>query len=350
MSDKGMARRAAVKVVFDGTDISKDLEQYMLSLTYNDSDEDEGDSLQISMQDREGVWKQKWLEQSVRESGKSMTIQAVIARRNWTGNGADDILECGAFELDNVSVQGPPSTVTVKGTSVPYNSTLQQTQQSKSWEAYDLKKIAGEIANKADMALMYLPSPVPSYDRVEQYRTSDIVFLKKLCQDAGFSVKVSNKILIIFEQEEYEKRGPVRTFAYGDGSIIKYKCYTNETQTYALCRVYYDNDGTLIEWTQKAEDYDPKNNNKQKLEVNQKVATVEEAKALAKQMLRLYNKFAYVVEFTVPGDTSLVAGATVMLSGYGMFDGKYLIKVATHTVSGSGGYTTKIKAQWALTQ
>lgn len=347
MSDKSMARRAAVKVIFDGADISKDLESYLLSVTYNDTDEDDSDSITIKVHDCDEVWSSKWLG-AMWEAGKGMTIQAVIAARNWKSDGGDSILECGAFELYSVTSQGPPATITIKGTSVPYNGTLQQTQQSKSWEAYDLKKIAGEIAGKAGMGVMYLPAAVPSYDRVEQYRCSDLTFLKKLCNDAGFSLKVSNKIIVIFEQKEYEKKGPVRTFKRGDGTYSKYKLYTTETQVYALCRVYYNNNGTIIEWTEKAEDYDPKNKSNQKLEINQKVSTVNEAKALAKEMLRLYNKFAFVADFTTPGDTSLVAGSTIKVKGFGKFDGLYLIKDANHTVSGTGGYTTQIKAQKAL--
>lgn len=347
MSDKSLARRTKAKVIFDGADISKDLESYLLQIEYVDNDEDDADTISIKVQDRDSIWTSKWLG-AMWEAGKAMSIQAVISACNWKSNGGDSVLDCGAFELDNVSASGPPNTITIKGTSAPYNCTLQQTQHSKSWEAYDLKKIAGEIAGNAGMALQYLPKPVPSYERVEQYRCSDIMFLKKLCQDAGFSVKVCNKIIVIFEQKEYESKGPVRTFKKGDGTYTKYKLYTNETQTYALCRVYYNNDGTLIEWTQKAEDYDPKNNSNQKLEINQKVGTVEEAKALAKEMLRLYNKFAFEAQFTCPGDTSLVAGATFQVSGFGKFDGKYLIKTAQHTVSGSGGYVTTVKGQKAL--
>lgn len=348
MSDRSLARRTKSKVIFDGADISKDLEQYLLSITYEDHDEDDADTLEIRVQDRDEVWSSKWLN-AMWEAGKGMSIQAVISACNWNSNGGDAVLDCGAFELDSVSMQGPPSSITIRGISAPYNCTLQQTQHSKSWESYDLKKIAGEIASNAGMAVQYLPKPVPSYARVEQYRCSDIMFLKKLCQDAGFSVKVCNKIIVIFDQKEYETKGPVRTFSKSSGKIIKYKLYTNETQTYALCHVYYDNDGTLIEWTQKAEDYDPKNNSNQKLEIQQKVSTVEEAKALAKEMLRLYNKFAFEAEFTVPGDPALVAGATFAVSGFGKFDGTYLIKTATHKASGgSSGYTTTVKGQKAL--
>lgn len=42
----------------------------------------------------------------------------------------------------------------------------------------------------------------------------------------------------------------------------------------------------------------------------------------------------------------MVAGVTVMLAGFGMFDGKYLIYQAKHSVS--NGYTTQIKLRRVL--
>ena len=156
MSDRSLARRTKSKVIFDGADISKDLEQYLLSITYEDHDEDDADTLEIRVQDRDEVWSSKWLN-AMWEAGKGMSIQAVISACNWNSNGGDAVLDCGAFELDSVSMQGPPSSITIRGISAPYNCTLQQTQHSKSWESYDLKKIAGEIASNAGMAVQYLP-------------------------------------------------------------------------------------------------------------------------------------------------------------------------------------------------
>ena len=73
-----------------------------------------------------------------------------------------------------------------------------------------------------------------------------------------------------------------------------------------------------------------------------------EAKALAEKKLRLHNKFTRTASFTLPGNTALVAGVTVMLEGWGGWDGKYIINQAKHTVDGSGGYTTQIVVRRAL--
>lgn len=65
MSDQTMARRATAEVAFAGVDISASIAEYLLSLTYTDSEEDEADDLQLKLQDREGIWQTKWLGQMI---------------------------------------------------------------------------------------------------------------------------------------------------------------------------------------------------------------------------------------------------------------------------------------------
>ncbi len=283
------------------------------------------------------------------EVGKGMKIQASITRLNWTGKGEEEKLECGQFELDSVTAQGPPATVTIKGTSLPYSSTIRQTKKSKSWENYTLAGVSNEIAEKNGMTCMFLCSTDPSYPRVEQYRISDIGFLQKLCQDAGFSLKITNNIIVIFDQAAYESKDSIKTIQRGKiGGYTKYKLQTGKNNVYTSCRVSYtDAEGNLIEATAYAKDYDEDNEDNQCLEIKQKVANANEALALAKKSLRLHNKYEYTATFDFPGDPFLLAGCVVELKGWGAWDGRYIIKQAKHTVSNSG-YTTQITLRRAL--
>ena len=83
-------------------------------------------------------------------------------------------------------------------------------------------------------------------------------------------------------------------------------------------------------------------NNQTLIITDHKVTTVSEAEALAGKLLKLHNKFEREATFTLVGNPLLAAGLTVTLSGFGMWDGKYLIKQSKHDIS-SSGYTTKIK-------
>lgn len=345
MAEKVLARRTSVDIAFGGTDITKDIKPYFLSLTYTDDTDEMADDLKINVQDRDGIWKKKWLTEAVEAAaGGKLSISAVIRPEHWKKDGK---LKTGAFELDSVDASGPPATVTISASSLAFSSDLRQTKKSKAWKNYNLSGIASEIAANGGMTCVYEASTNPSYDRVEQTRQSDIEFLRKLCQDAGISIKVTDGKLVLYDQAEYEAKAPVLTIEEGaKGGYIKYKLHSGSADTqYAKCRVRYmdPNTGKCIEGT--AEDGSVSGD--QCLEVKAKVGSVGEAQALAKKCLRLHNKLAKTVTFTLPGDVGLVAGVTVQLKGWGGWDGKYIVTRAVHTVSG-GGYTTQITIRKVL--
>lgn len=366
MSNPNAARRANVHIVFDGADITEDIMPYFLSLSYKDSEEDDSDSMQIDLQDRDSIWLQNWLEKAVSATAASkLKISATITPENW---GAGEALPTGDFELDSVEAAGPPSTIKVGGVSLGYSSPIRQTKKSKAWENYNLSAIAGEIAGNGGLSLVYESASDPFYERVEQTKESDIKFLSDLCHDAGISLKCSDGQLVLFDQAAYEAKPPALTLrrnngrilpaapeaygAYGKdpncGEYIDYRLSTGAAETqYGSCRVSYADaaSGQLIEGRATAEGEDSESG--QCLEITAKVKDASEAQALAEKHLRLHNKFNRMASFTLPGNTGLVAGVTVKLEDFGGWSGKYIIKQAEHTVS-SSGYTTRITLRKVL--
>lgn len=444
MSNVNQARRATAEVSFDGVDITKTIQPYLLSITYTDNEEDETDDLQIKLQDRDGDWLLNWLEKAITAASSGTTttseaaaeidvsgyaqvkygsngdtvrtmqgylsqlgyalpkygvdgkfrgetksaltkfqqdhglsvdgicgpktweallraingtssasvkvvtangmkMQAVILRENWNSDGKDEVLDCGQFELDSVDASGPGNTVTLKATSLPYTTSIRQTLKSRAWEQYKLSGIAAEMAKQNGMTCMFESASDPYYERVEQYKTSDIDFLSRLCHNAGISLKATNNILVLFNQAAYESKSSVRTIRRGDGSYTRYKMTSGKADTeYSSCRVRYTlPGGALVEGVAYTADYDADSSSNQQLEINAKVSTESEAAALAAKNLRLHNKYAKSATLTMLGSPGLVAGVTVELTGWGWWDGKYIVKQAKHSIS-SGGYTTQI--------
>ncbi|GHU42180.1 hypothetical protein FACS1894111_05660 [Clostridia bacterium] len=447
MSDSTLARRTEIAVKIDGVDISEDMNKYLLQMTYTDHEEDKTDDLQISLDDREGIWLTDWLgnkaeevaapvpvivtvtsqrelklndiveftgghhyfssmaknptggnrtagkarltntnigaphpyhvigttsnvygwvdvgqvqgewvtttvEQMVEESvesegAKGAEISTVIIQKNWESDGKDRVLECGTFEIDSLDASGPPAGVSIKATSLPHTSAIRTATQTKAWERIKLSAIAGEIARKHGMKCMFESSFDPLYTRKEQVQLSDIVFLQGLCKNAGISLKVSGSIIVLFDESDYEGNGAVREIARGTADVLSYRFGTSTNDTkYSKCHVSYTDPqtGQVIEYT-----YTPRGASKdgQVLEINEKVKTREEARQLAMKRLRQKNKGEYQAEFTLVGDTRLVAGVNVTVVGWGMFDGKYIIESATHSVTGSG-YTLQVKLRRVL--
>lgn len=273
-------------------------------------------------------------------------VEAVLVQKNWNDTGKDAVLECGVFEIDSVDMSGPPDKVTLKSTSIPYSSTLRKEKKSRAWEKTSLKVIAQQIAKQAGLKLMYESTENPQYKRKEQVRMSDIKFLQKLCKAAGQALKVTALTIVIYDAETYDKKPAIKTLKKGSGDIISYKLGTKLTDTaYTSCHVSWTDPKTkkTIEYT-----YTPnsKKGSGQTLQVNEKVTSKAQAKKLAQKRLREKNTQEYTGSFTVVGDVSLVAGATVKLKGFQQFDKKYKIAKAKHKLT--GGYTTEIELKQVL--
>ncbi len=78
MSNANLARHTNVEIAFGGTDITKSIRPYLLSLTYTDNEEDEPDDLQIKLQDRDGIWVTSWLTDMVNAASESIDRKSVV--------------------------------------------------------------------------------------------------------------------------------------------------------------------------------------------------------------------------------------------------------------------------------
>lgn len=273
-------------------------------------------------------------------------VSAVLVQENWNDSGDEATLNIGTFEIDSVDMSGPPTKVTVKGTSIPYTSKLRMEKKSRAWEKITLKDIGTQIAQESGMQLMYEAEYNPTYKRKEQVLTSDIVFLQKLCKAAGMALKVTEMTVVIYDAEVYDSKPPIKTITMGDADILSYKMGVSLNDTaYTSCHLSYSDPDSknTIEYT-----YTPDTSigTGQVLEINEKVNSTEEAVALTKKRLREKNTQQYTASVKLVGDVTLVAGATVELKGFQQFDRKYKITQAVHNLT--GGYTVDLTLKQVL--
>jgi phage protein D len=337
-----LARRTEVRVTIDGEDVTPDINKYLKTLTYTDNEDEKADDLQIEIDDREGIWTGKYMEGGL----KGSALAAVIVQKNWGSDGKDRVLDCGVFECDTIDVSDPPLSVNIKAASIPYSSTLWREVKNRTWENIGLRAMAADIAAANGLSLMYESSFNPVFGSCEQIRQSDLMFLYAKCINAGISLKVAYKTLILFDAETYEGAAPARVFKRGVTDISSASFSSNFHDTaYSACHVSYTNPrtGAVIEYT-----YTPRDGDKTAavLEINEKVFDREEARKLAMKRLRAKNKKEFEASFNLPGDASVVTGATARVEGWGMFDGVYIITSASHSIS--GGYTTSVKLRLTI--
>lgn len=384
------ARRASVDVLYSGVDIMDAVEKDLISFSYTDNASGESDTISISLKDNHRNWMGPWF------PIKGDILKTTIKTTNWRRDKDKQSLSCGLFFIDQPEYSGPPGVLTIGAISSPINSNFKNVERSRAWKNITLKAIANDIAFRAGLSLQFFGKINPKYRLKEQTEMPDSEFLSELCEEEGLGMKVTDRKIIIFDEEEFEKRKPVDTYHRAEDRVIDYSFKSALSNTaYVGCNVKYKDpktgkmveflymldDGTTIlspalkkakeaEKKKKAEE-ERKKKEKQRLadekkrkkgkkvpnrkekerpdekeeepkiyQLNAKVQNVDEAKRLAQKTLRNLNKNEIEATLTVVGSVDLVGAACIEIKDFGFFSGKYYIQQAQHEIG--KGYTVRV--------
>lgn len=378
------SRSARGSLVINGVDILAGLaQQNIVGFTYTDSTSDKADDLKIEVADPLRIWMQQYLPK------KGIECDAYIIVHNWAFPGDNRPFHCGHFWIDKLALKGPPNKVSITASSIPVTAGIKNQKKHKSWESSDLKGIAGEIAAKNQLTLAYDTKTNPKVKRTDQVDKSDLEYLRDRVKEASLSLKIHNKQLVIYSEEEYEAREAVFTIVYGQSHIVEYDFESKADDTYAKAKNSYLNPetGKLNETEFAASskpdgseeylllnekpEYDPDSESDTGAEVSgRSVPTPEvgssdfvdyqpdlqkdagkgaggKSSRKVKAKLREKNKKEKTSNMTVFGNPLYLSGLNVQLQGFGIFDAKWFIETSTHEIAGSG-YTTKLKYRQTL--
>lgn len=330
--DAHAARWAEVVIFYEGVNISMDIAPYLLNFTYTDNASDKADDISLTLEDRERLWCADWFPK------KGDKIRASIVIHDWEAENQTQSLPCGTFEVDQIECSGPPNQVTIKAISTLVSKPMRQEKHTKAWENVKLSTIAGDVAGKNSLKLFWDSSEDPFFERRDQVEMSDLEFFSGLCRDYGIAVKVTDTQLVCYYEDDYEKHAPVGELAFGDKKLISWSFSSKAAGTYKAAKLQYHD--PVKDETFEAEEAGDAEGTGRVLEINQKADNLGDAKKIAKEKLRKANKKEITGNVTLMGDLRFVGSSNVKISGFGAFDGDYVIEKATHSVSGS--YTTKL--------
>jgi hypothetical protein len=166
-------------------------------------------------------------------------LRVKIFAESWDSPGTIETLDYGAFEICGMRIDGPPSIATIEAISTSLQSPIRREAHSQGWESATLSQIAGEIAGRAGLSLVYELDADPEYPRTDQRRESDMTFLSRLAKDQGAAVKVMDNQLIVYSEEKYEAKPAVMTIRKGDGRLEKYAFWQDTSDTAASATVTF---------------------------------------------------------------------------------------------------------------
>jgi uncharacterized protein len=330
LNQTDIGRRTSLFIEYNHQDITAELKNFILDWTYTDNLSGEIDDLQITLQDRDALWLNDWFPQ------KGSIIKPTLYKTRWAN---DEIrTKLGEFEIDEITGQGPPSTITIKALSITEANSLRGEQKSRAWENTTLKEVASDIAKVNGMKLYYQSSEVIKKERWEQEGETDLSFLYSICKDAGLCLKLANKTIVILDEADYEAQEPVATIIRHSKStdpikVLSYSFKTALFDTYAACKVKYSSSRKGKTYTATFTPPNVPNNIGRILYINEEVSSNEEAYKLAKKRLREKNKEATTVTLTVASLIHIDAGMTFNLIGFGRINGKYIASKVIHRKS-----------------
>lgn len=319
-------RKVTIDVDYRGISITDDISNDIISFDYTDNADGTADDISLTLHDKTKKWLNDWMPQKT---------DKITAKIRTTEMGGD--LDCGRFLVDDVGFSGSPSTITIKGISIPVDTGFAEVKRNKTWQKATLKDIAITMASNADIPLEYETNVNPSFNFISQNGVTDKHFLYELCQKNGLYMKLYNDRIVIYNPEDLEAQDTIMVIT--ESMLLSWSFDTTLTEAgYTGCSMQYTDvkTGKKLEYTYKlGKGTTPKIYNMQ-----EKADDLASAERMCKAKLRKLNRGEVTGSLSLPGNANLLAGANVMVQGFGGFDGKYFIDKASHKVG--GGYTTSI--------
>lgn len=312
-------RKKYLSIIYNGVEVWQDLSEYIQNYSYDDS-LDQSDTISITLSDRDLKWSRTWLPE------KGDVITPTIILENWNEEGEKMTVPCGTFLVDDFSFSSPPFTCTINGVSAPVNTCFKETENTKTWESATVKLIAGELAGKYGLELVYESTEEIQVAKIEQDKQTDSDFLKNICEKYGMGLKVYSNKLVIWDLKQYFEKAPVLIIR--PEMVSKWTYNSTMQGVYTGVKVSYTNPGN-------SKTIDVMVGTEERLyKTNQKVDNEADARRIGESVLRNANRKERKLKLTLPPKMSLFATANIQLSGFGNLDGIYFVEKISHNLSG----------------
>ena len=324
--EKIKAKKSTFQLRYKQKDITSSISPVMTSVVYTDYEHGQSDEIEIRVEDKNHKWKRDWY------PVKGDTLSLFI------GYEGKELLPCGDFEIDNIAPEGPPDTLTIGALATGVMPAL-RTKNSVAYEETTLKAIAEKVAGNHSLTLIGEIEEI-SLKRVTQNEERDLQFLKRIAEEYGYLFTVKGDKLIFTSIEDLKAAEPVLTI---DRKNLRDFSFRDQTsQIYKAVEVKYHDpkENKLITYTYEDENIKTGDT----LKLRERCESKEQAIKKAKAAIHNRNERAIEANFTLEGNTRLVAGNNFTLTGFYTLDGVYHIKTSRHKKDKSGGYTTEIEA------
>jgi phage protein D len=316
-------------LVYSKKDISADIAPYVLSVSWTDHLEGESDEIEIELEDRDGLWMDAWY------PGKGDTLKLAI------GYKGQSLTPCGSFEIDEIELEQPPSTVRIKalstGVSVPV-----RTRGGYTYENTTLAAIVAQVAKRNQLTVVGEIDAL-ALDHVSQWQDTDLAFLRRLAREYGYAFKLVGTQLVFTRLAALRSASVVATLTPQD--LMAWRITDKIRDVYQDAEVSYHDPKSKKLIVATASNQDTARvglaTSADKRRIHRRATSTAQAKVMVQAELDRHNLARTIGSLKLTGNPVLVAGLTIQLNGFGQVSGTYLIESSHHSISRSSGYITE---------
>lgn len=314
------------KIEYNQKDITKDVSNQVLNIEYTDYEHGQSDEITITFDDTQKLWQSSWIP----SKGDSLRV--------FIGYEGEKLLNCGAFEIDEIEFATPPDILTVKALATGITKALRQ-NNSVAYENKTLKQIASEIAQKHSLALVGEIEDV-RVERITQNQERDLTFLKKLAEQYGYIFKIAEGNLVFYKTEKLTGADAAKILYRTD--LTRITLSEKTSKNYKAVTVSYHNPKTGKKITATAKN--EKCVKGDTLKITERCENKQQALLKAKAALAKGNN---TIEGSIDlvGTPNLIAGLNIELKDLGYFSGKYHITQTRHFIDRTSGYGTSLEVK-----
>jgi phage protein D len=318
---------------YSGVNISAEISAMVREINYVDRLGAASGELSVEVEDHAQRWQGPWY------PALGDVLTALI------GYQGGDLLKCGSFQVDDLELGGPPDVFRLRCLAA-YITPAMRTRSSVAYEGQTLAAIAATIAAKYGLELVSAPGlDDAAFARVTQRDESDLEFLARLADEFDFDFTVRGTQLVFYARSALETAAAVATIVRGDLERFEFRNRSHRIYAAASACYFDPSAKQLIAQSATAASAMPTGDT---LKIIARCENATHAAMRAAAGLNRNNRFFVRARLSGPGNPALAAGSNVWLSGWGAFDGIYLIETARHRVARASGYTTELEMRRGL--
>lgn len=319
----------AWRVVLDGQDLTDKLRPRLLELTLSESRGDEADQLDLRIHDHDG---------RMALPARGVTLSVAIG---WQGSG---LIDKGLFRVDEVEHSGSPDVITVRARSADLTHPL-RTRRDRSWHDSTLGAVLRQLARDHGLQARVAEAlSGVSIAHLDQADESDAHLLSRLGKrfDAVATVKAGALLFLPIGSGQTAGGAALPTAAIQRAEGDQHRYQLAERETYSGVRAYWnDKPGA-----QRHEVLVGSGDNAKRLRTSYHSAA--EAKQQATAEWKRLQRGAATLSYTLAlGRADLYPEQKARVSGFkAEIDATaWLIAKTTHSITGSGGFSTALELE-----